>query len=611
MEPLFPQLGFLPGERELRMTGRPAAEVLQMLNPIPGIMNAMQQAGRAADPNLSPEERRAAFGESAMETGIAALPIAGGALGRMILRNAPTATRAAVSETGDIVETLTAARPDAPDIWAETAADFDEILARADDGVEEALPAPDAPAVDQNIVNALEQPIAGDNIIDPQDIDFNDAAAFNEQFTASRNRPPLEPEQTGMLSTVGRAALNLEQPRYGSYDEVVANLKRLGARESEFRASGIGSLRDVEGPISQDMVREAIEGDNPLEVIRFSGMSTRHNDLFTPGGEDYREVVVRSPNGLNVFKDVEGLEPGFALQPDPDHLPDAGTNQVVHYRAATFPVEGGETYHVGEIQSDWAQDLRLLREDKRVFNLTPEEAADLYTANQERRIEIRNKHEDILERQRQLDEDHNSGLLRTEDWGAQSNELALELSDLDADDRELIADQNIWKRNWTYAQTVGRGRDSSGPRKRNVEEPFVPEGPIVSSTNDVTQMAVRQALLDAVNSPQNYLTFGTGDMAFRMTGGRLSGQRKYYDEIVPRQLRQTLRRLAREYDIEVPEVEQIRMYSNDRSDSYTVPGIQLTPELRQAIADFGMPMFKEGGMVNLKSGLASMANEVL
>jgi len=601
MEPLFPQLGFLPGERELRMTGRPAAEVLQMLNPIPGIMNAMQQAGRAADPNLSPEERRAALGESAMETGIAALPVAGGALGRMVLRNAPAATRTAVSEAGDVMETLTAARPDVP--------------------------------------------VVNDNIIDPQDIDFNDATAFNQQFTAARNQqafeqqpfveeefpapvaPAMDPvdqnimnaleedvwdngvdwpelpvaEQTGMLSTIGRAALNLEQPRYGSYDEVIANLRRLGARQTELRTSGIGSLQDVEGPITQDMIREAVEGDNPLEVIRFSEAGTVHGERFTPGGENYREVVVRSPNAL-----MSSDQGDFSnlIQPDPFHLPDAGTNQVVHYRAATFPVEGGETYHVGEIQSDWAKQIRDVREELRIFNLTPEEAATEYRANVDQATDIDAKHEELLERGRQLDEDYSSGLLRAEDLGQGHQEIARELGDLRDEARTLREGRERLSMYWTESQ-------QGDPIKLDVEEPVVPEAPIVSNTNDYTQLAIRQALLDAANSPQNYLTFGTGDMAADMTFGRRSGQRKYYDEIVPRQLRETLRRLSREYDIEMPEIEQVQMYSNDRADSYTVPGIRLTPELRQAIADYGMPMFKEGGMVNLKSGLASMANEVL
>jgi len=240
----------------------------------------------------------------------------------------------------------------------------------------------------------------------------------------------------------------------------------------------------------------------------------------------------------------------------------------------------------------------------RVSQMQPEDAADLIKELDQADLDTQLRYYSVQDRQRQLDEDYNSGLLRVEDWGAQSQELGNEIRDIRSETNDLNRRRNNVYRYFASTEDGALIRNETA-------EPFVPEAPVVSSTNEVTQLAIRQALLDAANSPQNYLTFGTGDMAIAATGGKSSGQRKYYDEIIPRQLRETLRRLSREYDIEMPEIEQIRMYSNENDATYTVPGIRLTPELRQAIADYGMPMFKEGGMVNLKSGLASMANEVL
>lgn len=707
MDPLFPRLGFLPGEYELRQAGVPAVELLQMLNPITAAENAMVQAGRAADSELSPEERRGAAGEAALETGLFLVPGIGGLLARQVGRAAPRVAGQLADEAGDVMETLTAVRPDveAP-IRANAFADpavppgaFDDIPYDEDAYIEAELdrifgpapapaPAPDTeldpnewpydvfnenvPAVnpaDQNLQNTPEEEFfapgyyllsriadlteddivglntntlraALDNASDDleqlaiegagdddaynfnlrirpvlqriiQELDdrdqeagafetaFADDDAFNPElfFPPSRNGETLEPEQTGMLSTVGRASLDLEQPRYGSYNEVIANLKRLGAREAELRASGIGSLRNVEGPITQDMIQEAISNDNPLEVVRYRGSNTEYPVYFTPGGENYREVVIRSPNALNILEgtDITAIPP--------DHFQSAGSNQIVHYRAANFPVEGGETFHVGEIQSDWAQNLRDAREELAISRMTPEQASKTASEVESLWEEVVGRFDDLQERQRQLDEDYNSGLVQTEDWGAQSREIASGIEQTRVDFNSLDRDREILSRYWDNLGGEG------APVRTNIGEPFVPEGPLVSSTNDVTQLAIRQALLDAANSPQNYLTFGTGEMAHSFTGGVLSGQQKYYDEIVPRQLRKTLQRLAREYDIEVPEIELVQMFSNDRSESYMVPGIQITPELRQAIADYGMPMFKDGGSVY--AGIGSMGREAL
>lgn len=104
MEPLFRQLGFLPGERELRAVGAPAVELLGMLDPVQGIMRGMAASGRAADADLSPEERRSAAIEAASETALAALPLGIGSLSRTV---AGTGRRV----VDDIIESLTTVNP--------------------------------------------------------------------------------------------------------------------------------------------------------------------------------------------------------------------------------------------------------------------------------------------------------------------------------------------------------------------------------------------------------------------------------------------------------------------------------------------------------------------
>jgi hypothetical protein len=71
-------VGFLPGEKELRTKGQQFLNLLGAVDPAQGIMRGMAASGRAFDTDLPPEERRAAGIEAALET---LAPIGMGAVG--------------------------------------------------------------------------------------------------------------------------------------------------------------------------------------------------------------------------------------------------------------------------------------------------------------------------------------------------------------------------------------------------------------------------------------------------------------------------------------------------------------------------------------------------
>ena len=66
-EPLF-DIGFLPGEKELRTKGQQFLNLLGAVDPVGGIHRGMAASGRAFDSDLPPEERRAAGIEATVET---------------------------------------------------------------------------------------------------------------------------------------------------------------------------------------------------------------------------------------------------------------------------------------------------------------------------------------------------------------------------------------------------------------------------------------------------------------------------------------------------------------------------------------------------------------
>lgn len=108
---------------------------LNEFNPVAGIMRGMSAAGRAADSDVSPELRRAALGESALETGIALLPVGLARLASLFRVPGQMA-----SSSADVVETFTGARPDVLDPALEDASRRRFLQGVGATGVMAALP---------------------------------------------------------------------------------------------------------------------------------------------------------------------------------------------------------------------------------------------------------------------------------------------------------------------------------------------------------------------------------------------------------------------------------------------------------------------------------------
>lgn len=80
--PMFKNLGYLPGEKEVRTRGQQFLNLLSAVDPAQGIMRGMSASGRAFDSDLSPEERKSAAIEAALETAVPAGMLGIGALAK-------------------------------------------------------------------------------------------------------------------------------------------------------------------------------------------------------------------------------------------------------------------------------------------------------------------------------------------------------------------------------------------------------------------------------------------------------------------------------------------------------------------------------------------------
>lgn len=124
------------------------------------------------------------------------------------------------------------------------------------------------------------------------------------------------------------------------------------------------------------------------------------------------------------------------------------------------------------------------------------------------------------------------------------------------------------------------------------------------TTDMTTDLALKQAIYQAIESGADYMTLGTGQMAYDMTMGKESGQKKYYDEIVPKRLDKLLRGLEKKNKVQLPRIEDrgietFRYGVPDDDTMYTtrVPAIRITPELVDLFMGGSVEAFRYGGMV--------------
>ena len=129
----------------------------------------------------------------------------------------------------------------------------------------------------------------------------------------------------------------------------------------------------------------------------------------------------------------------------------------------------------------------------------------------------------------------------------------------------------------------------------------------IFTTDRVTRMGIKEALQQAVDTDADFFTLGTGQMAKDMTYGKLSGQKEYYDEIVPKTFKKIMKEIFKDTGIKPPKLIKRKMETLDEYGENVVtrlvPGIELTDELREIFKSKKVQAFKEGGLAKLSSSL--------
>jgi hypothetical protein len=367
-----------------------------------------------------------------------------------------------------------------------------------------------------------------------------------DQFDTFSYGPLVQREEgiASMYSPTRRAVEQLRQSKFPDPVSLEKQLLAMGAKPDELESL----LRRIDpsdtqgGGLNRDRLNQLAD-EAATEVQRFRRFDREYEEFHLAGATDPHVTTFEAPVGT---PKIASQHFGAKKQ---------GNTVLAHIRSAMFKTPGSESnnvYHLGEIQSDWAQ-----------FR------AKLFSTNDE-----------YLKAEAERDrlQEHVQNLLRT-GYTPVSN-----LEDYRNSSAKL---RNLEER-------LG-ATDTYGLRQY-FDEDF--PAPYIKTTRKWHQLGLKQALIEAVNSGAEYMSFSTGEQVKSYTGGKLEGQQKFYDEMTPRELDNILTKFSKETGVEKPVLEYQFIYGGDGS-GHEVPAIRITDEFREAMKKYGLPSFASGGIVSL------------
>jgi hypothetical protein len=375
----------------------------------------------------------------------------------------------------------------------------------------------------------------------------------------------------GLYSPTRKAVDLLDRSSYDNSKSLFDQLEKRGAKPEELKRL---AQRLPQGAVSkEDLARLADEASQDVVVsTRTSDNSPQDNPYFL---DDTHFLGGAADIGANVFEVPVDAFPNDALR---HFIPSSsGRAPILHTRFGMMTTPASwpnlDTYHVGEIQSDWAQTRQKL----------PTDAKALAKINED--IEKGNEEYDQIKR-RYFQREEELGL----------TESIVDFSDPRFDDPELKALNAEMTAVANRMDPLLNKRDMADEYgTRDVFDAGYP-APYVGTTSKWVQLGLRQSLLDAVNKGAKRMTLSTGEQARKYTGGKLEGQRQFYDVIVPKELDEVLRKFAKEAGIQKPEITMSAIegvYGN----KYTVPTVEFTDDFLEAVKRIGMPSYAKGGIV--------------
>ncbi len=310
--------------------------------------------------------------------------------------------------------------------------------------------------------------------------------------------------------------------------------------------------------------------DAALEEVRrwAGGAQYGGDDQTLPGGENYRELVLKTP-------EVEGA-PAFAsthwddanvlahvrmadrvVQPDPRAIVN-----IAHRIAASVGVSSPDALGSGAVTQAVMKGA-----------ITPEEAASYSRARRfmttpwadQKGLETRLLHVEEIQ----------------SDWGQQGRQKGFR-GEQEAELARLVAARDgLDTTDPLHEQT--RAAMQARINAIGAGDVGVPSGPFVRTTEGWTDLALKRILLEAAHGGYDGVVFTPGEHQFERSGNE--GLYKYYDQIVPKRLKALLKDLGHDHEP-----------LEHAAGNAVLPGFRMTPELRERVKR-GLPHFRDGGAV--------------
>ena len=357
----------------------------------------------------------------------------------------------------------------------------------------------------------------------------------------------------------------------------------------------------------------------------FSPGSSQYGAYVMPGMKNYSENLYKfDDEGRGVLSGLEALGVSRFRQP---HFFGERSPTMFFTLTGELNTADGPAYHIAQLQSDIGQSYRKDPErffvpgstsEKLDFQKPEKKLLENYVGMGKRYEELQSE---ISDREMELYDrflDEETGSLRKSDpsyadYARALQNLRRDREDL-RDELRALETKNMslflrledhYGKPLTYTATNRNNLDftvspfeqalsGKAPAPNYAPGKRIAALPFATSTNRWVDTALKSELIKAAKSNAEWFTLPRGEDVQRYTGGKLEGQTKFYEGVVPNRLKN----LAKDFLPESVEFRNLKaMGYGPKAPEYEVFGLRLTPEIKKAILEGGFPSFAKGGPV--------------
>ena len=431
-----------------------------------------------------------------------------------------------------------------------------------------------------------------------------------------------QPDETGLYSHAAHVASQLPQER-GTPEQFKGMLLNKGVKPDEFKWSEYDYAFGDKPQVTRDEVARRFWINKPdiqeTELHRRHGSNHRpyHEKYTVPGGENYRELLLKHGDGEDGFEGVKGHFGG-----------EAGILASLRMKDR-HDAQGNKVLHLDELQSDWGQQarkhgykdperVRLATEKARAANEAFQEAdagddTDAYLSARE----ARNQAFKELDSARQA-VDPAPYVGKTNDWVDLGLKRALLEAVKGGHDKLAWSPGDIQADRYDLSNHIGEIRHEKNEDGTYNLDVYDPRGGPVLYKEDIPPEKmpehVGKEMAEKIFAGHGDKDDDPGYRDWRSLRGldlKVGGEgmRQFYDDLLPKRLM----KLAKQHDPDAKLhqilIEHPKEHGDDdgwglapeQADTF-LPALEITPRMRESILKKGFPAYAEGGEVEGYAG---------